>query len=143
MLTKKTDIENWEAYLIRNLKFPFEAVGKGCLVDGLPEAEYVTIESLLGYNKEVGLIVGGDFDGQKISYPMFDLTTETESDKLYEVLDDYYELPLGGVSIAEFKQDSTQGFNQLAGQGRSINLAMSYKTQLDGTAALNYTQCPL
>lgn len=88
---EKTDIENWEAYLIRNLKFPFEAVGKGCLVDGLPEAEYVTIESLLGYNKEVGLIVGGDFDGQKISYPMFDLTTETESDKLYEVLDDYYE----------------------------------------------------
>ena len=42
------------------------------------------------------------------------------------LLDEYYELPLGGVSIAEFKQDMSQGFNQLAGQGRSINLAMSY-----------------
>ena len=50
----------------------------------------------------------------------------TVSVDITNLLDEYYELPLGGVSIAQFKQDMSQGFNQLAGQGRSINLAMSY-----------------
>ncbi|WP_339771097.1 TonB-dependent receptor [uncultured Paraglaciecola sp.] len=42
------------------------------------------------------------------------------------VLDAYYELPMGGVSIAEYKMDNSQGFNQLAGAGRSVNIGVSY-----------------
>jgi iron complex outermembrane receptor protein len=45
---------------------------------------------------------------------------------LNNAFDRYYELPMGGVSIAQFKMDSSQGFNQLAGAGRSVNLGVSY-----------------
>ncbi|EGM68704.1 TonB dependent receptor [Shewanella sp. HN-41] len=42
------------------------------------------------------------------------------------LFDSYYELPLGGVSVAEFKADNTHGFNQVAGAGRSFELGASY-----------------
>ncbi|WP_241970399.1 TonB-dependent receptor [Idiomarina seosinensis] len=42
------------------------------------------------------------------------------------LLDDYYEQPLGGISVAEFKSDNAQDFKQLSGPGRSINLAVGY-----------------
>ncbi|MCL1091561.1 TonB-dependent receptor [Shewanella profunda] len=42
------------------------------------------------------------------------------------LFDTYYELPLGGVSVAEFKADSSNGFNQVAGAGRSFELSASY-----------------
>ena len=42
------------------------------------------------------------------------------------LLDHNYELPLGGVSIAEYKADSSQGFPQLAGAGRSLEFGVSY-----------------
>ncbi|MCL2904955.1 TonB-dependent receptor [Shewanella fodinae] len=41
------------------------------------------------------------------------------------LLDHNYELPLGGVSIAEYKADSSQGFPQLAGAGRSLEFGVS------------------
>lgn len=41
-------------------------------------------------------------------------------------LDTQYELPLGGVNIAEFKADTSQGYQQLRGQGRSLNVSMNY-----------------
>ena len=37
-----------------------------------------------------------------------------------------YELPLGGVSIAEFNVDNSNGFNQIAAAGRSFELSASY-----------------
>ncbi len=43
------------------------------------------------------------------------------------LFDTYYELPLGGVNLAEFKADSTGGFSQVAGSGRSFELGASYK----------------
>ncbi|MBB1438891.1 TonB-dependent receptor [Shewanella sp. SG41-4] len=42
------------------------------------------------------------------------------------LLDVYYQLPLGGVSIAEYKSDSSNGFKQIAGAGRSLELNVSY-----------------
>ena len=71
-------------------------------------------------------------ENQTEQYHLLNLSSKASWDALTvsvditNLLDEYYELPLGGVSIAEFKQDMSQGFNQLAGQGRSINLAMSY-----------------
>jgi iron complex outermembrane receptor protein len=43
------------------------------------------------------------------------------------LLDEYYQQPLGGVSIANYKQDMSNGFEQLAGQGRSYNASVSYR----------------
>ena len=42
------------------------------------------------------------------------------------LLDEYYQLPLGGVSIAQYKQDNTQGFTQMNGAGRSVELSVNY-----------------
>ena len=50
----------------------------------------------------------------------------TLSFALNNVLNRYYEMPLGGVNIAQFKQDKTEGFAQLAGAGRSLNIGLSY-----------------
>nr|WP_282110761.1 TonB-dependent receptor [Shewanella algicola] len=42
------------------------------------------------------------------------------------LLDEYYQLPLGGVSIAEYKADNSHGFEQIAGAGRSLELSVNY-----------------
>lgn len=42
------------------------------------------------------------------------------------LLDEYYQLPLGGVSIAEYKADNNNGFEQIAGAGRSLELSVNY-----------------
>ncbi|WP_390904115.1 TonB-dependent receptor plug domain-containing protein [Shewanella phaeophyticola] len=42
------------------------------------------------------------------------------------LLDEYYQLPLGGVSIAEYKADNSYGFEQIAGAGRSLELSVNY-----------------
>jgi iron complex outermembrane receptor protein len=42
------------------------------------------------------------------------------------LLDEYYQLPLGGVSTADYKADSSNGFQQIAGVGRSLELNLSY-----------------
>lgn len=52
-----------------------------------------------------------------------DLTVTFAVNNLF---DTYYALPLGGVSVAEFKADNTNGFNQVAGAGRSFELSASY-----------------
>lgn len=43
------------------------------------------------------------------------------------LLDEEYQMPLGGVSIAQYKNDSSQGFMQLAGEGRSVNFGVNYQ----------------
>ncbi|KPH64633.1 TonB-dependent receptor [Pseudoalteromonas porphyrae] len=72
------------------------------------------------------------FENKTDSYSLLNIETKATWDKLTvklavtNLLDEYYQLPLGGVSIAQYKKDMTVGFNQLAGQGRSVNLGMSY-----------------
>jgi iron complex outermembrane receptor protein len=66
------------------------------------------------------------------NYSLVNLATKARWDKLTvklaitNLLDQYYQQPLGGVSIADFKTDMSQGFSQLAGQGRSVNAGISY-----------------
>lgn len=50
----------------------------------------------------------------------------TLSFAITNVFDRLYEQPLGGVSIAEYKADSSMGFSQLLGAGRSVNIGVSY-----------------
>ena len=67
------------------------------------------------------------------SYSLINFTSTIEwqnvtmTAAINNLLDHYYQLPLGGVSIANYKQDNTQGFEQMAGTGRSIDLSVSYK----------------
>jgi iron complex outermembrane recepter protein len=42
------------------------------------------------------------------------------------LLDSDYQQPLGGVNIAQYNKDPSIGFEQLAGQGRSINVGLRY-----------------
>ncbi len=42
------------------------------------------------------------------------------------LLDEYYQQPLGGVNIAEQKAEQSQGFDNIAGAGRSINFGVRY-----------------
>ncbi|TMM43993.1 TonB-dependent receptor [Colwellia ponticola] len=71
-------------------------------------------------------------ENQTDSYQLVNLSSKVTVDALTlsieatNLFDQYYQLPLGGVSVAQFKQDNANGFEQLAGQGRSINIAMSY-----------------
>ncbi|MBB1304530.1 TonB-dependent receptor [Pseudoalteromonas sp. SR43-5] len=72
------------------------------------------------------------FENQTDSYSLVNLSSKATWDSLTlsaevsNVFDEYYQLPLGGVSIAALKQDSSNGFEQLAGQGRSFNVSISY-----------------
>ena len=58
--------------------------------------------------------------GSKASWG--DLTLSAQVSNLF---DEYYQLALGGVSIAQLKKGESTGFEQLAGQGRSFNIGMS------------------
>jgi len=72
------------------------------------------------------------FENQTDSYGLVNLSSKATWDSLtlsaevVNVFDEYYQLPLGGVSVAALKQDSSNGFEQLAGQGRSFNVSVSY-----------------
>ncbi|ALS33740.1 iron complex outermembrane recepter protein [Pseudoalteromonas translucida KMM 520] len=72
------------------------------------------------------------FENQTDSYHLVNLSSKavwdafTLSVEVTNLFDQYYQLPLGGVSIAEYKKNNVTGFEQLAGQGRSLNLALSY-----------------
>lgn len=46
---------------------------------------------------------------------------------IQNLLDEYYEQPLGGVNIAEFKADNSNGFNQIAGRGRSFDMGVTWQ----------------
>ncbi|TMO76185.1 TonB-dependent receptor [Pseudoalteromonas sp. S3785] len=71
-------------------------------------------------------------ENQTSSYNLVNLSSKatfnalTLSAEVTNLFDEFYELPLGGVSIAALKQNNSAGFTQLAGQGRSFNISASY-----------------
>lgn len=66
------------------------------------------------------------------SYHLVNVQTEVDWQNITlklaidNVFDKYYQLPLGGVSVADYRADSGVGFNQLAGAGRSVNIGVRY-----------------
>ncbi|MBU1310565.1 MAG: TonB-dependent receptor [Gammaproteobacteria bacterium] len=66
------------------------------------------------------------------SYALLDLNSQWQHNQLTlnfgisNLLDKDYELPLGGVNIAEYRQDNSNGFSQLKGAGRSLNAGIRY-----------------
>ncbi|WP_024604690.1 MULTISPECIES: TonB-dependent receptor [unclassified Pseudoalteromonas] len=85
--------------------------------------EWVDTKSRVDFNR---------LENQTHSYNLVNLSSKatfnalTLSAEITNLFDEFYELPLGGVSIAALKQDSSTGFTQLAGQGRSFNISASY-----------------
>lgn len=73
------------------------------------------------------------FENETGSYHLLNLTTQwtvanvTLSAGIDNLFDAYYQLPLGGVSVADYRADNSNGFQQLAGAGRSINLGVAYQ----------------
>ncbi|MDC9525006.1 TonB-dependent receptor [Pseudoalteromonas sp. Angola-30] len=71
-------------------------------------------------------------ENQTVSYSLVNISSKASFDALtlgievVNLFDTFYQLPLGGVSIAALKQGSSTGFTQLAGQGRSFNISASY-----------------
>ncbi|MBW4966348.1 TonB-dependent receptor [Pseudoalteromonas sp. CR1] len=71
------------------------------------------------------------FENQTDSYNIVNVGSKaswgdlTLSAHVNNIFDEYYQLPLGGVSIAQLKKGESTGFEQLAGQGRSFNIGMS------------------
>ena len=71
-------------------------------------------------------------ENQTVSYSLVNISSKATFDALtlgievVNLFDTFYQLPLGGVSIAALKQGSSTGFTQLAGQGRSFNISASY-----------------
>lgn len=71
-------------------------------------------------------------ENQTDSYGLLNLSSRASWNNLSlslevsNLLDKYYQQPLGGVSVAEYRGDMTSGFSQLAGQGRTFSIGMSY-----------------
>lgn len=71
-------------------------------------------------------------ENQTVSYSLVNISSKASFDALtlgievVNLFDTFYQLPLGGVSIAALKQGNSTGFTQLAGQGRSFNISASY-----------------
>lgn len=57
----------------------------------------------------------------------WDLKPLTLTLAITNLLDKNYQLPLGGVSIADHRQDPANGFGLLSGEGRSLNLSARYR----------------
>ncbi len=72
------------------------------------------------------------FENSTDAYSVVDLKTAwtwqslTFHFDITNLFDEYYEAPLAGVSVAEFRQDNSTGFNQIAGRGRSFDAGISY-----------------
>ena len=72
------------------------------------------------------------FENSTDAYSVVDVNTAytwqsfTLHFNITNLFDEYYQAPLGGVSVAEFRQDNTNGFNQIAGRGRSFDAGISY-----------------
>ena len=67
------------------------------------------------------------------SYHLVNLNSQTSVGNfdvtlsITNLLDKYYQMPLGGVSVAQYKQNANLGYQQLAGEGRSFNFGVNYK----------------
>lgn len=71
-------------------------------------------------------------ENQTASYALLDLSTQWQHKNLVlsfgvnNLLDKDYKLPLGGVNIAQYRANNSNGFAQLKGAGRSVNAGIRY-----------------
>jgi len=79
-----------------------------------------------------GRVNSDRLENETASYHLVDFSSQwqlqpvTLTASVTNLFDRAYELPLGGVSVADYRADNTLGFAQLMGQGRSFNLNARY-----------------
>ncbi|KTF17546.1 TonB-dependent receptor [Pseudoalteromonas sp. H103] len=119
----KRDDTNQPLYQIKPLHTKLTLSQQIGLFENALSWEWVDTKSRVDFNR---------LENQTHSYNLVNLSSKatfnalTLSAEVTNLFDEFYELPLGGVSIAALKQDSSTGFTQLAGQGRSFNISASY-----------------
>ena len=119
----KRDDTNQPLYQIKPLHTKLTLSQQIGLFENALSWEWVDTKSRVDFNR---------LESQTHSYNLVNLSSKatfnalTLSAEVTNLFDEFYELPLGGVSIAALKQDSSTGFTQLAGQGRSFNISASY-----------------
>ena len=119
----KRDDTNQPLYQIKPLHTKLTLSQQIGLFENALSWEWVDTKSRVDINR---------LENQTDSYNLVNLSSKatfnalTLSAEVTNLFDEFYELPLGGVSIAALKQDSSTGFTQLAGQGRSFNISASY-----------------
>lgn len=72
-------------------------------------------------------------ENRTASYALLDLSTRYDWASwsfelaVNNLTDKTYQLPLAGVSVADFRRDPANGFAQLDGPGRSFNVGVTYR----------------
>lgn len=119
----KRDDTNQPLYQIKPLHTEFTLSQQIGVFENTLSWEWVDSKSRVDVNR---------LENQTSSYNLVNLSSKatfnalTLSAEVTNLFDEFYELPLGGVSIAALKQNNSAGFTQLAGQGRSFNISASY-----------------
>ncbi|ASM49258.1 iron complex outermembrane recepter protein [Pseudoalteromonas espejiana DSM 9414] len=119
----KRDDTNQPLYQIKPLHTKLTLSQQLGLFENTLSWEWVDTKSRVDFNR---------LENQTHSYNLVNLSSKatfnalTLSTEVTNLFDEFYELPLGGVSIAALKQNNSAGFTQLAGQGRSFNISASY-----------------
>lgn len=119
----KRDDTNQPLYQIKPLHTKLTLSQQIGIFENTLSWEWVDTKSRVDFNR---------LENQTDSYNLVNLSSKatfnalTLSAEVTNLFDEFYELPLGGVSIAELKQNNSAGFTQLAGQGRSFNISASY-----------------
>lgn len=119
----KRDDTNQPLYQIKPLHTKLTLSQQIGIFENTLSWEWVDTKSRVDFNR---------LENQTHSYNLVNLSSKatfnalTLSAEVTNLFDKFYELPLGGVSIAALKQNNSAGFTQLAGQGRSFNISASY-----------------
>lgn len=119
----KRDDTNQPLYQIKPLHTKLTLSQQIGIFENTLSWEWVDTKSRVDFNR---------LENQTPSFNLVNLSSKatfnalTLSAEVTNLFDEFYVLPLGGVSIAALKQNNSAGFNQLAGQGRSFNISASY-----------------
>ncbi len=119
----KRDDTNQPLYQIKPLHTALSLSQQIGLFENALSWEWVDTKSRVDVNR---------LENQTVSYSLVNISSKASFDALtlgievVNLFDTFYQLPLGGVSIAALKQGNSTGFTQLAGQGRSFNISASY-----------------
>ncbi len=81
------DSENWNAFLLKNLKFPIAVQSRGLME--FKRGEKFKITGIAGNNDTLGLIVDVKYRNRLGDYPLFDLMPTAKNKGLRQIFEDY------------------------------------------------------
>lgn len=88
-IPEKNDEENWDYYLRKQLKYPFEAIIRGMMDN--PPGTKMTVRGIDSIHEEDGFIMKVKVGKYYQKYPLFDLEAPEQQSELYDLLEIYSE----------------------------------------------------